>query len=48
MQFPDPRIDVRGISYIVEMQVAYVTGFEKRVICNASKTYGNQLLGGEA
>ena len=41
-------IDVRGISYIVEMQVAYVAGFEKRVIYNASKTYGNQLLVGEA
>ncbi len=29
-------VDVRGISYIVEMQVAYVAGFEKRVIYNAS------------
>lgn len=29
-------IDVHGISYIVEMQVAYVAGFEKRVIYNAS------------
>ena len=41
-------VDVRGISYIVEMQVAYVAGFEKRVIYNASKAYGNQLLVGEA
>jgi len=41
-------VDVRGVSYIVEMQVAYVAGFEKRVIYNASKTYGNQLLVGEA
>lgn len=41
-------VDVRGISYIVEMQVAYVAGFEKRVIYNASKTYSNQMLVGEA
>jgi predicted transposase/invertase (TIGR01784 family) len=41
-------VDARGISYIVEMQVAYVAGFEKRVIYNASKAYGNQLLVGEA
>jgi len=41
-------VDVRGVSYIVEMQVAYVAGFEKRVIYNASKTYSNQMLVGEA
>ncbi len=41
-------VDARGISYIVEMQVAYVAGFEKRVIYNASKAYSNQLLVGEA
>jgi predicted transposase/invertase (TIGR01784 family) len=41
-------VDVRGISYIVEMQVAYVAGFEKRVIYSASKAYSNQLLVGEA
>jgi len=41
-------VDVRGVSFIVEMQVAYVAGFVKRVIYNASKTYGNQLLVGEA
>jgi predicted transposase/invertase (TIGR01784 family) len=29
-------LDVRGVTYVVEMQVAYVTGFEKRVIYNAS------------
>lgn len=40
--------DVRGVSYIVEMQVSYVAGFEKRVIYNASKTYSNQLLKGDA
>ncbi|MGH7451734.1 MAG: Rpn family recombination-promoting nuclease/putative transposase, partial [bacterium] len=32
-------LDARGVSYVVEMQVAYVAGFEKRVIYNASKTY---------
>ncbi len=40
-------LDARGVSYVVEMQVAYVAGFEKRVIYNASKTYANQLLKGE-
>jgi len=41
-------VDARGVSYIVEMQVAYVAGFEKRVIYNASKTYSHQMLVGEA
>ncbi|MGH7598575.1 MAG: Rpn family recombination-promoting nuclease/putative transposase [bacterium] len=41
-------LDVSGVSYIVEMQVAYVAGFEKRAIYNASKTYSNQMLVGEA
>ncbi len=40
-------LDVRGATYVVEMQVAYVAGFEKRVIYNASKAYANQLLKGE-
>lgn len=40
-------LDARGVSYVVEMQVAYVAGFEKRVIYNASKAYANQLLKGE-
>ncbi len=37
-------LDARGVTYVVEMQVAYVAGFEKRVIYNASKAYANQLL----
>lgn len=40
-------LDARGVTYVVEMQVAYVAGFEKRVIYNASKAYANQLLKGE-
>ncbi len=40
-------LDARGVSFIVEMQVSYVAGFEKRVIYNASKAYANQLLKGE-
>ncbi|MCI0691615.1 Rpn family recombination-promoting nuclease/putative transposase [candidate division KSB1 bacterium] len=40
-------LDIRGVTYVVEMQVAYVAGFEKRVIYNASKTYAGQLLKGE-
>jgi len=40
-------LDVRGVTFVVEMQVAYVAGFEKRVIYNASKTYANQLVKGE-
>ena len=41
-------VDARGVTFVVEMQVAYVAGFEKRVIYNASKAYANQLLKGEA
>ncbi|MDZ7367688.1 MAG: Rpn family recombination-promoting nuclease/putative transposase [candidate division KSB1 bacterium] len=40
--------DVRGVTFIVEMQVAYVAGFEKRIIYNASKAYSNQLQKGDA
>lgn len=40
-------VDARGVTFVVEMQVAYVAGFEKRVIYNASKAYANQLLKGE-
>ncbi len=40
-------LDARGVSFIVEMQVSYVAGFEKLVIYNASKAYANQLLKGE-
>lgn len=39
--------DVRGIQYVVEMQVLNVEAFEKRVVYNVAKTYTNQLGGGE-
>jgi predicted transposase/invertase (TIGR01784 family) len=39
--------DLRGTTYVVEMQVLNVEGFEKRVIYNASKAYVSQLDGGE-
>ncbi|MCP4660824.1 MAG: Rpn family recombination-promoting nuclease/putative transposase [bacterium] len=35
--------DVRGVHYVVEMQVLNVEGFEKRVVYNSSKTYVTQL-----
>ncbi len=35
--------DVRGVHYVVEMQVLNVEGFEKRVVNNSSKTYVTQL-----
>ena len=42
--FLDVRVrDQRGYSYIIEMQVLNVEGFEKRVLFNASKAYVNQL-----
>jgi len=39
--------DERNIQYIVEMQVEYVKGMEKRIIYNASKRYSNQIEKGE-
>jgi len=46
--FLDVRVrDQRGRSYIVEMQVLNVEGFEKRVLYNACKAYVNQLSKGE-
>jgi predicted transposase/invertase (TIGR01784 family) len=35
--------DRQGVSYVVEMQVLNVEGFEKRVVYNASKSYVSQL-----
>jgi len=35
--------DVQGTTYVVEMQVLNVEGFEKRVIYNAAKAFVNQL-----
>jgi len=35
--------DARGITYVVEMQVLNVEGFEKRVVYNVAKAYTSQL-----
>src|SRR5262245_55052226 len=35
--------DARGVTYVVEMQVLQVEGFEKRVVYNVAKAYVNQL-----
>jgi len=40
--------DARGITYIVEMQVLQVEGFEKRVVYNVAKAYVNQSSRGDA
>ncbi|MFO0587876.1 MAG: Rpn family recombination-promoting nuclease/putative transposase [Polyangiaceae bacterium] len=34
--------DARGVTYVVEMQVLQVEGFEKRVVYNVAKAYVNQ------
>jgi predicted transposase/invertase (TIGR01784 family) len=39
--------DVRGIYYVVEMQVLNVEAFDKRVVYNVAKAYTNQLDTGE-
>jgi len=49
----DTYLDVRakdesGKSYLIEMQVLNVEGFEQRILYNACKTYAGQLNGGEA
>jgi predicted transposase/invertase (TIGR01784 family) len=36
-------VDVRGTTYVVEMQVFNVEEFEKRVVYNVAKAYTNQL-----
>jgi predicted transposase/invertase (TIGR01784 family) len=36
-------VDVRGTTYVVEMQVLNVEAFEKRVMYNVAKAYTNQL-----
>lgn len=44
----DVRVkDEQGRSYIIEMQVLNVAGFEKRILYNACKTYANQIQKGE-
>lgn len=39
--------DEQGKSYIIEMQVLNVVGFEKRILYNACKAYAGQLGSGE-
>ena len=39
--------DERGKSYIIEMQVLNVAGFEKRILYNACKAYAGQLGAGD-
>ncbi|HLM72106.1 MAG TPA: Rpn family recombination-promoting nuclease/putative transposase [Polyangiaceae bacterium] len=39
--------DARGVTYVVEMQVLQVEGFEKRVVYNVAKAYVNQLARGD-
>jgi predicted transposase/invertase (TIGR01784 family) len=39
--------DARGITYVVEMQVLQVEGFEKRVVYNVAKAYVNQIARGQ-
>lgn len=39
--------DSRGVTYVVEMQVLQVEGFEKRVVYNVAKAYVSQIARGE-
>ncbi|MBI4819501.1 MAG: Rpn family recombination-promoting nuclease/putative transposase, partial [Deltaproteobacteria bacterium] len=39
--------DASGTTYVVEMQVLNVEGFERRVVYNVSKSYTTQLRTGE-
>src|SRR4051812_46506399 len=39
--------DADGVTYVVEMQVLQVEGFEKRVVYNVAKAYVNQIARGE-
>lgn len=39
--------DARGVTYVVEMQVLQVEGFERRVVYNVAKAYVNQIARGE-
>jgi len=39
--------DTRGVTYVVEMQVLQVEGFEKRVVYNVAKAYVNQVARGD-
>src|SRR5678816_3984581 len=39
--------DARGVTYVVEMQVLEVEGFEKRVVYNVAKAYVSQIARGD-
>ena len=39
--------DQKGVSYIIEMQVSDVNGFDKRVLYYASKSYSDQIKRGD-
>ncbi len=39
--------DARGVTYVVEMQVLQVEGFEKRVVYNVARAYVNQIARGD-
>jgi predicted transposase/invertase (TIGR01784 family) len=39
--------DAQGVTYVVEMQVLQVEGFEKRVVYNVAKAYVNQIARGD-
>ncbi|MCU0654825.1 MAG: Rpn family recombination-promoting nuclease/putative transposase [Polyangiaceae bacterium] len=39
--------DAQGTTYVIEMQILPVEGFDKRVVYNACKSYTGQLRGGE-
>ena len=39
--------DAHGVTYVVEMQVLQVEGFEKRVVYNVAKAYVNQIAIGD-
>jgi predicted transposase/invertase (TIGR01784 family) len=39
--------DARGVTYVVEMQVLQVEGFQKRVVYNLAKAYVNQIARGD-
>ncbi len=46
--FLDVKVrDGRGRTFIIEMQVLNVPGFEKRILYNACKTYAGQILKGD-
>jgi len=39
--------DAHGVTYVVEMQVLQVEGFERRIVDNVDKAYVNQIARGD-